>query len=84
MMSLDTIQITLRDVSDKLGVGRCERCNSSNAKLWPSMTAYSTAGMNLDLEDDPNAKVFLCHCCHEDYVEYWTEMWNEYKSSQGG
>jgi hypothetical protein len=83
MMSLDRIRITLQKVSEKLGVGRCEQCNGPNAKLWPSMTAYSTVGMDLDIEDDPNAHVFLCHCCHECYVEHWTEMWDEYNYSRG-
>jgi len=83
-MSLERLQSTVLEISQKHEVGCCEHCKGPNSRLWPSMTAYDTSDLNLEFDDNPNAHVFLCHCCHDDYVDYWTEMWNEYKSSQGG
>ena len=61
-------------------LGGCSNCGSFWRLDWqPSMTAYpSKPG-----EPDPNAPVWLCEPCSEDYEEYWENMWAEYYSGQG-
>jgi hypothetical protein len=83
MISLKDIQITLKEISKKHGVGGCEHCNSDVAKFWPSMTAYSTHGLDYEVDGDPNGDVYLCIPCHEEYVEFWQSQWDEYNASRG-
>jgi hypothetical protein len=47
--------------------------------LRDSMTAYHWKSG----EPNPNRKFMCCDEHYEDYVEYWTEMWDEYYSSIG-
>lgn len=79
MLSLKDLQINLRKISETYSIGCCNRCNKTGAKFWPAMTAYHWNKEKTD--DDPNRDVFLCELCHEEYVEYWTEMWAEYNNS---
>ena len=72
----------INDISKKNNVGGCDRCHSKHPKFRRSMTAYSTVGMNMDIEGDPNGDVFLCDMCYEEYVQYWEEMWDEYNRSR--
>lgn len=82
-MSLSDIRNSLKRISNQYEVGGCERCHGTDARFWPAMTAYSTHGLDLEFDDDPNADVFLCQRCHDEYKDYWTEMWSEYNSSRG-
>ena len=81
MMLLKDIQLSIDVISSKHSVGRCKRCGDKNASLYPSMTAYYWDKTKTD--EDPNGDVFLCFRCHEEYVYYWTEMWDEYNTSRG-
>lgn len=56
-------------------------CQRQDAVARPSMTCY------VDSEGKPteelNPRPVLCEEHFEEYVEYWQEMWDEYRSSQG-
>lgn len=45
----------------------------------PSMTMYYWDGKG----EDPNRDQFLCKECEEEHRAYWTERWEEYRTSQG-
>ena len=78
MTFLENLQVTLREISKKHEIGGCERCHNPNARLWPAMTAYDTHHLDMEVDPNPNGDVFLCDLCHDEYVEYWQEMWDEY------
>ena len=60
---------------------KCDECgyNKVTVKHRDSMTAYYWDGKG----DDPNDPGNLCDICYEEYRAYWTEKWDEYRSSQG-
>lgn len=62
---------------------QCEypECINQNATPRPSMTCYvNSKGIPTD---ELNPKPVLCDEHAEEYVDYWNEMWAEYRSSQG-
>lgn len=61
----------------------CEfpNCILSDAISRPSMTCYvNIEGMPTE---ELNPRPILCEQHWEEYVDYWNEMWAEYRSSQG-
>ncbi len=62
---------------------QCEyqECTSQNATPRPSLTCY----VNIDgiPTEELNPKPILCDEHWEEYAAYWTEMWDEYRASQG-
>lgn len=61
-------------------LGGCERCGSFwRLTVTSSMSAYHWNGEGLD----PNRNRLYCEPCSLDYVDYMTEKWREYYSSQG-
>ncbi len=54
---------------------RCEHCGeSSGVEVQKAMTAYAWDGTG----PDPNADLYLCRPCAQEYVDEWTERWDEY------
>lgn len=81
MVSLKVLRASIKDASKAHLV--CEKCGGPDPSFQPSLTAYSSTGLDIELDDLPNRAVFLCPSCYAEYVDYWTEMWREYRSSQG-
>jgi hypothetical protein len=66
--------------SEEIQGPTCEYCGSTNlVRLIPGMTAYYWDGTG----EDPNRRRCYCEECAIDHVEYWTDMWAEYRASQG-
>lgn len=64
-------------------MGICEDCQTeTEVTEVMAMTAYPTK-LPVRHPDNPNRPMMLCKPCEDDYVEYWTERWDEYRSSQG-
>ncbi len=62
---------------------QCAYCESKEpARIISSMTAYPT---KLPPDDplNPNYVGPMCKPCEDDYVAYWTDMWDNYRASQG-
>lgn len=58
----------------------CAFCDAQRASIRPSsMTAYAPT----ERCPYPNPYPVLCDECWAEYVEYWNEMWAEYRNSQG-
>jgi hypothetical protein len=55
----------------------CERCGSVGPDVneRQCMTAYS--------DEKLNVKPVLCDLCAQEYLDYWTELWDEYHRSRG-
>jgi hypothetical protein len=51
------------------------RCENGGAIERPCMTAYA--------DNSQNVKPVLCEECWEAYREYWQDMWDDWRSSQG-
>ena len=71
----------LREIEAK---GQCEGssvpCNNRKDVKWiPAMTRYYW-DIDENSLSDPNRDLFLCHNCANEYVECWTERWNDYYS----
>ena len=62
---------------------QCEHpgCTNQDATPRASMTCYvDSEGV---ATEEKNPKPVLCDKHGEEYVDYWNEMWAEYRSSQG-
>lgn len=58
-------------------VGKCEgECRDGDIHVFwvRSMTAYT----HKEGEEDPNRDREFCPECRDDYIQHWTEMWDEY------
>lgn len=71
------------------GYGLCEHCGSDdNVTLTYSMTAYAERPidkwhkMTGTYPPTMNPNHMLCTSCKEDYISYWTEMWDDYNRSR--
>lgn len=68
---------------------KCERCEKEkpDVKKRSSMTLYQGEDWDLDENDEPylikDSGPVLCDDCHEEYVDYWQMMWDEYNASRG-
>lgn len=82
-MIFPEVQIEIRSISQLKGVGGCTHCHAPDAQYYPSMTAYDTHHLDLEVDDNPNSPVFLCSPCYAEYVDYWTALWDEYNYSRG-
>ncbi len=61
--------------------GCCEYCGSNKNPTWTqSMTAYHWD--RLKTMESPNRSLFLCFECYNEYMEYWSNMWEEYNYSR--
>lgn len=84
MISLKKLQSVVIKISRAHSIvccENCEYCNQFGAQRRLALTAYHWDKKLSDI--DPNRDVFLCAKCYQGYVDYWTEMWEEYRSSQG-
>lgn len=55
----------------------CQRCEAVGPDVneRPCMTAYA--------DPKENVKPVLCDLCAQEYLDYWTAMWDEYNRSRG-
>lgn len=54
---------------------RCESCGEGGEiQRQKAMTRYFWDGTG----EDPNADLYFCSACAEDYTSYWKERWQEY------
>lgn len=60
---------------------KCDECGltTDSVRHREGMTAYHWDGQG----EDPNDTGILCDVCYEEYRDYWSSMWAEYRSSQG-
>lgn len=59
----------------------CPNCSATDAVQRPSLTCYvNSEGAPTD---ELNHKPVLCEAHWVEYEDYWTEMWDEWRSSQG-
>lgn len=59
----------------------CEHCGDADGTVTAvdSMTSYHWEGEG----EDPNRDRQLCSKCAEEHVEWWTDQWEEYRSTRG-
>lgn len=69
-------------VADEIHPCETDGCKGFAGEITKSMTAYAFDGEK-NSPDDPNRDMWLCPDCREGYIEHWTDMWDEWRSSQG-